>query len=33
MNYLDTLFMLFRWAREGWEVHPLFDSNDFDGWV
>ena len=23
MNYLDTLWMLLRWSRDGWEVHPI----------
>jgi len=32
MNYLDTLWMLLRWARDGWEVHPII-SDEFSGWV
>jgi len=32
MNYLDTLLMLLRWARDGWEVHPII-NNEFSGWV
>jgi hypothetical protein len=33
MNYLDTLLMLLRWAQDGWEVHPINLSTDFDGWI
>jgi len=32
MNYLDTLWMLFRWARDGWDVHPII-KDDFRGWI
>jgi hypothetical protein len=32
MNYLDTLCMLLRWARDGWEVHPIIDA-EFNGWI
>ena len=32
MNLLDTLIMLLRWKQQGWEVHPLVDS-DFQGWI
>jgi len=31
MNLLDTLLMLLRWKRDGWEVHPVID--DFQNWV
>jgi hypothetical protein len=30
MNFLDTLIMLLRWKQQGWEVHPLVDS-EFQG--
>jgi hypothetical protein len=30
MNFIQTLVMLLRWARDGWEIHPLLD---FEGWV
>jgi hypothetical protein len=33
MNYLDTLLMLLRWSKDGWEVHPIDLSTDFNGWV
>lgn len=33
MNYLNTLLMLLRWSKDGWEVHPIDLSTDFDGWV
>lgn len=33
MNYLDTLWTLLRWSRDGWEVHPIIDLTDFGGWV
>jgi hypothetical protein len=32
MNFLDTLIMLLRWKQQGWEVHPLVDS-EFQGWI
>ena len=32
MNFLDTLIMLLRWKQQGWEVHPLIDS-EFQGWI
>jgi hypothetical protein len=31
MNLVETLVMLFRWKQQGWEVHPLIDS-EFRGW-
>jgi hypothetical protein len=30
MRYLDSLWMLLQWARDGWEIHPLLE---FEGWV
>jgi hypothetical protein len=33
MNYLNTLLMLLRWSKDGWEVHPIDLSTDFSGWV
>jgi len=33
MNYLDSLLMLLRWARDGWEVHPIIDPDEFAGWI
>lgn len=32
MNYLDTLWMLLRWSRDGWDVHPIIED-DFRGWI
>ena len=32
MRLLDDLIMLFKWAREGWEVHPIID-NEVEGWI
>jgi hypothetical protein len=32
MNFLDTLWTLLRWKREGWEVHPILDT-EFHGWI
>jgi hypothetical protein len=32
MNLFDTLIMLLRWKQQGWEVHPLVDS-EFQGWI
>jgi hypothetical protein len=31
MNYLDALWTVLRWKRNGWEVHPIID-NEFTGW-
>jgi hypothetical protein len=31
MNFLDTIIMLLRWKRDGWEVHPIIDT-EFRGW-
>ena len=32
MNFIETLIMLLRWKQQGWEVHPLVDS-EFQGWI
>jgi hypothetical protein len=32
MTYFDTLIMLLRWAKEGWEVHPIINADEFTGW-
>jgi hypothetical protein len=32
MTYLDTLIMLLRWKQQGWEVHPILDT-EFHGWI
>jgi hypothetical protein len=32
MNFLDTLWTLLRWKREGWEVHPI-PNDEFNGWI
>lgn len=33
MHYLDALLMLVRWAKDGWEVHPINITSEFDGWI
>ena len=33
MNFLETLCMLLRWAKDGWEVHPIDIKSDFGGWL
>jgi hypothetical protein len=33
MNFIDSLLMLIRWAKNGWEVHPGIDNDDFGGWL
>jgi hypothetical protein len=33
MTYLETLLMLIRWSRDGWEVHPINLDSEFNGWV
>ena len=32
MSYLDALLTLLRWKQQGWEVHPIVDS-EFNGWL
>lgn len=32
MKLINDLIMLYKWAKEGWEVHPIF-NNEFEGWV
>ena len=32
MKFINDLIMLFKWAKEGWEVHPFVDE-EFEGWV
>ena len=32
MTFINDIIMLIRWAKEGWEVHPMID-NEFKGWV
>jgi hypothetical protein len=32
MRCIDDLMMLYKWAREGWEVHPIVDE-EFEGWI
>ena len=31
MNFIETLIMLLQWKQEGWEVHPIIDT-EFSGW-
>jgi len=33
MTFINDLIMLYRWARNGWEVHPIIDAEEFGGWV
>jgi|LauGreDrversion4_2_1035121.scaffolds.fasta_scaffold102754_5 hypothetical protein len=28
---ISALLMLLRWRQDGWEVHPIIDS-EFEGW-
>jgi hypothetical protein len=32
MNYLDALWTVLRWKRDGWDVHPVNLKNEFSGW-
>jgi hypothetical protein len=32
MRLLEDLIMLYKWAKDGWEVHPIID-NEFEGWL
>jgi hypothetical protein len=32
MNFIETLIMLLRWKQQGWEVHPVINS-EFRGWI
>jgi hypothetical protein len=29
MNYLDALWTVLRWKRDGWEVHPINLDSEF----
>lgn len=33
MKFIDDLIMFFKWAREGWEVHPIDIKSEFGGWL
>jgi len=33
MTYIDILWMLWRWEKNGWDVHPINLDDDFDGWI
>ena len=32
MRCINDLIMLYKWAREDWEVHPII-TDDFKGWI
>jgi hypothetical protein len=32
MNFINDLIMLLRWAKDGWEVHPII-TDEFKGWI
>ena len=32
MRFINDLIMLYNWAKEGWEVHPIVDK-EFEGWI
>jgi len=31
MSYLEALLTLLRWKHQGWEVHPVVNT-EFHGW-
>jgi hypothetical protein len=33
MKLIGDLIMFFRWARNGWEVHPGIGAEEFRGWI
>jgi hypothetical protein len=33
MTFIETLVMLFRWRKQGWEVHPINLDQEFTGWI
>lgn len=33
MNFLNVLIMLFKWARDGWEIYPIDIAPEFKGWI
>ena len=33
MTLINDLIMLLRWAKNGWEVHPIIDADEFGGWL
>jgi hypothetical protein len=32
MRCINDLIMLFKWAKDGWEVHPII-NDEFKGWI
>ena len=32
MKFIEALVMLFQWKQQGWEVHPVIDT-EFSGWI
>ena len=32
MRFIDDLIMIIRWARDGWEIHPII-NDEFKGWI
>lgn len=33
MRFINDLIMLFKWASEGWEIHPINIDEEFEGWI
>ena len=33
MSFIEIYFMLKKWQREGWEVHPINFDGEFQGWI
>jgi hypothetical protein len=33
MSFINDMLMLIKWARDGWEVHPIDFKSEFEGWL
>ena len=33
MTFISDIVMLLRWARNGWDVHPGIEAEEFSGWI
>jgi hypothetical protein len=33
MRVINDLIMLYKWAKDGWEIHPINMDSEFGGWV
>ena len=33
MRFIEDLLTLFKWAKDGWESHPIDIKTEFGGWI